>query len=83
MVITHGQSKGVSVAVKRVREELEGHPFTLARRCVQVTASFGIAGHQRGEDAQFENLIARVDKALYAAKRLGRNSSAFPGLEAC
>ncbi len=36
-----------------------------------VTASFGVAAWRAGDDEK--SLIARVDKALYAAKRQGRN----------
>ena len=38
-----------------------------------ITVSIGVAGHRAGES--LEALIARCDKALYRAKRLGRNRS--------
>ena len=39
---------------------------------VRLTVSIGIATRQRGEDSPAA-AIARADKALYAAKRQGRN----------
>lgn len=36
-----------------------------------ITASFGIAGHRAGEDA--DDFLERCDNALYRAKELGRN----------
>ena len=38
---------------------------------VQITVSIGVAQHQRGDSAQ--SLIRQADKALYTAKRDGRN----------
>ncbi|MCY1215087.1 Diguanylate cyclase DgcM [compost metagenome] len=37
----------------------------------QVTASFGCAAWREGEDA--DDLLRRVDAAVYAAKQAGRN----------
>jgi two-component system, cell cycle response regulator len=82
MVITHGQPEGVQVAVERIREEIERQSFTFGGSAVKVTASFGIAGHRRGEATQFEILVARADAALYSAKRVGRNRIGFLDIEA-
>ncbi|WP_018138877.1 MULTISPECIES: diguanylate cyclase [unclassified Thioalkalivibrio] len=51
-----------------LRHAIEAHDFGTAP---PLTASFGVTGHQPGESA--ENLIARADEALYAAKRANRN----------
>jgi diguanylate cyclase (GGDEF)-like protein len=37
-----------------------------------LTVSIGVAS-ARGEDANFEKLVDAADKALYVAKRQGRN----------
>lgn len=42
---------------------------------ISVTASFGVAQYQPGEDATA--LFQRADKALYEAKKGGRNRIIF------
>ncbi|AVX05989.1 cyclic-guanylate-specific phosphodiesterase (plasmid) [Maritalea myrionectae] len=41
-------------------------------RLVKVTASFGVAEYQRGDNS-FDQLLSRADDALYRAKNDGRN----------
>jgi two-component system cell cycle response regulator len=40
---------------------------------IQITASFGVAFFQTGYNDTVDSLIGRADKALYLAKREGRN----------
>lgn len=42
---------------------------------IALTASFGVAGREAG-DKEMLNMLARADRALYAAKRGGRNQVA-------
>lgn len=59
--------------VSRVRQ----HLFTVGKIRLPVTLSTGIA--QLGEDMDIETLCAAADKALYEAKRRGRNQAvAYP-----
>jgi diguanylate cyclase (GGDEF)-like protein len=62
---------GVELA-DRVRNALAERTF-LGRggAIVRVTCSFGVAEHRLGEDAR--ELIASADRALYRAKREGKN----------
>lgn len=53
---------------ERLRREVEETVFPLAGR---ITASFGVTECDPGDDVQA--LLARVDRALYKAKRDGRN----------
>jgi diguanylate cyclase (GGDEF)-like protein len=55
------------MVAERLREALEAGPW----KTVAVTASFGIAHKQDGE--LLGSLYERADKALYAAKRGGKN----------
>lgn len=47
-------------------------PIADGARSFQVTASFGVAEIRPG-DAGIDAALARADRALYAAKRAGRN----------
>ncbi len=57
--------------VEKVREAIEKARFRFGDANLQVTASFGLAQLNAGED--IASLIQRSDTALYAAKQAGRN----------
>ncbi|MEH6576161.1 MAG: GGDEF domain-containing protein [Amphritea sp.] len=59
------------LAVEKVRLAIENSPFNFHGKAVGITMSFGLAEIQQGESA--EDLFDRADKALYKAKRQGRN----------
>jgi len=46
-----------------------------------VTASFGVRGFQGKEPPEFSLMVREADKALYAAKRAGRNQIKIEPLE--
>lgn len=62
-----GEGEAVGAA-ERIRKRAEATDFGLGR---PVTVSAGVAGLRRGDGAQ--DLLARADAALYAAKHAGRN----------
>jgi two-component system, cell cycle response regulator len=72
-VITHSQPNGVSLAIERVREQIEAQKFRFGGHEVAITASFGVAGLHRDQHLDFGRLLVQADVALHAAKRLGRN----------
>ncbi|MDR7192144.1 diguanylate cyclase [Luteimonas terrae] len=57
---------------ERMRTAVENCEVRHETQRVRLTVSIGIATRQRGEDAPAA-AVARADKALYAAKRQGRN----------
>jgi diguanylate cyclase (GGDEF)-like protein len=73
MVITHVEADAIFKTVERFREQLAQQQFELGFERVSITASFGIAGPNGKENIDFTTLLRRADKALYAAKRAGRN----------
>ena len=56
---------------EKIRKAVSDATFDHKGKSIAVTVSVGIAAHGEGESA--EQLIARVDRALYAAKDSGRN----------
>lgn len=59
------------MAMEKVRQAIATSPFNFHGKPVSVTMSFGVAEIQGQETA--EELFERADKALYKAKREGRN----------
>jgi diguanylate cyclase (GGDEF)-like protein len=73
IILTHVDKEGVVRAVEHVRRVFESHAFTFGTKSIRVTASFGIACLPSGTHASIEELMAKADTALYAAKHNGRN----------
>ena len=73
LVITHVEAGSIIKTVERFREKLAEKQFEIGNEKVSITASFGIAGFSGKEILDFTTLVRRADKALYAAKRDGRN----------
>ena len=60
-------------AAKRIKKLLEERPVKFGKDSIQVTASFGISSSPNSGIKTVEDMIATADKALYEAKRYGRN----------
>jgi len=73
LILTHVERENIEIALDRLRQQFGSQIFTFNGQKVMVTASFGIAGFQGGEAPEIGALIRQADKALYAAKRGGRN----------
>lgn len=63
--------EGACIVAERLRVKLESASICLGEVGISVTASFGVA--QWVTDEPFEQLLKRVDSALYEAKHSGRN----------
>lgn len=69
LIVSFNQSPEDTIAhANKLREAFSEHDFTDVG---QVTASFGVAHYQTGENRR--TLVNRADKALYRAKQEGRN----------
>lgn len=62
-----------AVVSERVRAAVEGHKFEFEGKIIPVTISVGLAGMPHAAIKAPEDLMARADHALYAAKHAGRN----------
>jgi len=66
MVAAYNVAERVRRRIEAWRPEIDGHP-------ISVTASFGIAAYPESEAENAEDLVRRADRALYRAKRTGKN----------
>jgi diguanylate cyclase (GGDEF)-like protein len=65
--------EGALQAAERIRKSLEEHSFQCGDHQVRVTISIGVTTLHERFDAGPAQLIGEADKALYDAKRGGRN----------
>lgn len=56
---------------EKIRQQVENQEVMFSRQSISVTISLGVATLSATESR--ENLLARADQALYAAKEMGRN----------
>jgi GGDEF domain-containing protein len=56
LIITHAQEWGVKLAVERLRQQVNSQRLRFGDYQLGVTASFGIAGLQRGPNLDFRRL---------------------------
>jgi diguanylate cyclase (GGDEF)-like protein len=69
------QTKAVTAhaIAQRIRNRLAKTVFTFDDRQLQMTASIGLATCQEGSSIFTANLVKQADRALYQAKRTGKN----------
>ena len=63
----------VAETASRVAEELRAAVASSPVAGHEVTMSFGVAASGPGERFDYESIFAQADRALYEAKRGGRN----------
>ncbi len=73
LVLSHVGQSDIKTAVERLRERFASKKFSFDGENMAVTASFGACGFQGKEPPEFSLLVHQADKALYCAKRAGRN----------
>lgn len=70
-----GLFNDIVLVAKKILEEISS-PFNLAGQEVSITSSIGIAIYPSGDD-DVESLLKKADKAMYMAKKDGKNSYKF------
>jgi two-component system, cell cycle response regulator len=73
VVLTHAQENQIQLIVERLRARFASKKFIFGGESISVTASFGACGFQGKQPTEFSSLVQQADKALYCAKRAGRN----------
>ena len=71
IIMPETDQQSALAAAEKVRISIAECPFNFNNERFPVTASFGVAGFQEGDD--IESCFERADKALYKAKAEGRN----------
>ncbi|MBN2440287.1 MAG: diguanylate cyclase [Spirochaetales bacterium] len=71
MLLTNATLQQGYIIGERFRYSLEEHPINCTNKSIRVTISMGIAQYRLGESR--DAWIGRADKALYKAKKMGRN----------
>jgi diguanylate cyclase (GGDEF)-like protein len=69
LVNAYNVGERVRAAIAELRITTDGEPSEALR----VTASFGIAGYPESTAGDGEDLVRRADRALYRAKKTGKN----------
>lgn len=75
MVLTNSTLQQGYIIAERFRKSLEETPISCSNKTVRVTVSMGISQYRLGESR--DAWIERADKAMYKAKRMGRNRIAL------
>jgi len=71
VVLPHTTLTQAKKIAERMRAAVEGWAFEYGGKTSHVTISIGLTQYRKGED--LEQLLSRVDQALYQAKAGGRN----------
>jgi len=72
---------GARIVAERLRRTVEAHTFSFGAKTIPVTISLGIAGIPDTAVVDHAQFLAAADKALYEAKRTGRNRVCVHGTE--
>src|SRR5258707_705219 len=72
LVVTHVPVGHITSLAERLGCTFTIEEFTFKGENVQMTASFGVGGFEAPDRPEFQQLLARADAALYAAKKDGR-----------
>lgn len=83
VILPETECEGAVSTAERIRSAVASHPFAVGGG-IHVTCSLGVASYP--EDAtERDTLLESADRAMYGAKRLGRNqvrTTGDPGIEA-
>ena len=73
VILTETTKEDAILIAERLRSEIESMDITYGGNSISITLSFGIADLTANKQADIDGLISRADKALYQAKKQGRN----------
>jgi diguanylate cyclase (GGDEF)-like protein len=79
VVLAHSDLSTAHEVCERVRSAVSGHDWSALQPGLHLTTSVGLAGWNVGESAS--DWMARADRALYEAKRAGRDCVAVAAMD--
>ncbi|WP_246058323.1 sensor domain-containing diguanylate cyclase [Litorilituus lipolyticus] len=75
LILPETDSQGAFTLAESLRENIARRAFLYQELEIPITISCGVCTYQQQADAQPEHIFAGADKALYTAKRSGRNQT--------
>ncbi len=73
IILTQINQKDAFLVADRFRAKIEGHPFSFEGQKLQVTVSIGVTALIPTDEDTMASIYEKADKALYKAKKTGRN----------
>ena len=73
IILSQTKAATAHAIAQRIRNRLAKTVFTFDDRQLRLTASIGLAASQKGNSIFTANLVKQADRALYQAKRTGKN----------
>lgn len=73
IILPETNAEGAYVLGERLRKELAAMSVVSNEGVIHLTVSIGTATYHLGDDPDFDSILAHADKALYLAKKQGRD----------
>ncbi len=78
IILPHTNQKGAKAVAEKIKQKVESVSLKFKGDDIRVTLSLGISTYPESASTK-DSLIEKADRALYEAKRLGRNRSVHYG----
>jgi len=72
IILPHTNEKGAKKVAEKIRQKVENIPLKFKGQEIRVTITVGVSTYTENSSTK-DSLIEKADRALYEAKRLGRN----------
>ena len=86
ILLPNTDNDGACALAEKIRIAIQNNEVVIdahQKEIIKITVSIGIASCECHEDINIDDLLKRADKALYDAKRTGRNKSVFYQKKIC